>query len=890
MQISSLHISTIPRLPLYIIPLLSLLTTNAQAQTQLPSTVYIWPMGNASQNAMMSSLAGVVNHQTSGALLLSPDNGSLPNPRFWLDQLKLSYPTVQSQVQSNSFLLINQFKSKLSGYILYDQSVNNQSLNIATSIAGVTNAIIVDPSTQINAQIAGLPMLADARNMTYTQAYNNYATLYNKDMIFHQSVGFDHHLRDFAIQNKGFVYYTSPTTLNPTAQPAYASNQNHQGRVFGWADSEVDLFNQASQNNQQVVASNYSWSTSTTSNWKVPIQQQKYHTPGNVTTKTGKHYVAFVMSDGDNAQWLTNGFPTDPKWFGSPYRGNFNMTWDFTPSLKDMNPTAHNYLYSKASNGAYKDNFVDAGGAGTAFPSQYPDINGLAADIAQSMASADLKVTSILDPTYTKSKLTPILDQDQVMGIMFKTYDNYYRRNAAIDWYNGKPIMSVKYSLWDGADTAQSLAAALNASTHTNAIDDQLSYDIINVHPWSVNGPTGAGSTGDPMSNLNQLTQWLDPSKVEVVTLEEMMVQLRNHFGTPLPGAQINATWTRNASDVWTTRTNWTGASPNFIDANVTFGSAITAPRVITLNLPVKAGALNFNSAFAYTLSGIPTNTLTLDTTTGSAAINVTTGNHSISAPLALADDTVITVTPSTSTLTITNLQTTPRALTKSGAGTLQVNRVRASALNITAGTLRIATNGGDPGLTIVNTLTLSPTAALDLTNNDLVVNNGDFATIQSLVFAGYSSSPDPTKTGITSTSSQSVNGTTILALFNNALAGFTQWPPGSGNFIATEAIAGKYTYLGDTNQDGQVTPQDYTAVDSNLGATNIDPGIAWFYGDTNFDTNITPQDYTAIDSALGFGQGNPLAARGLAPIPEPTTLPLLAVAFLLLPRRHRLN
>lgn len=78
-------------------------TTSALGQTtpQLPSTVYIWPMGNFAQNAMMSSLAGVVNRSTNGELLLSPDNGSQPNPRFWLDRLKEQYPTVQSQVQSN---------------------------------------------------------------------------------------------------------------------------------------------------------------------------------------------------------------------------------------------------------------------------------------------------------------------------------------------------------------------------------------------------------------------------------------------------------------------------------------------------------------------------------------------------------------------------------------------------------------------------------------------------------------------------------------------------------------------------------------------------------------------------------------------------------------------
>jgi hypothetical protein len=292
---------------LFILGLLVALTAaGAGAQVQLPTTVTIYPMGTFAENAMISSLAGVVNKTTNGELLLSPDNGNLPNPRYWLDRLKEQYPTVQSQVQSNTLLLLNKYKSKVSGYVLYDRSVNPHSLNMATSIAGVTNAIIVDPSTQLTANIAGLPMIADARSMTYQQVYNTYAGQFNKDMLLHQDLYFDHHLRDYAIQNKIFTYFTDPTALNPTGQPAYASNQNHQGRIFGWANSEFDLFNQASQSNQQAVASNYGWSYSTTSKWKVPIAAQKYHPPGSVTTKTGKHYVAFVMSDGDNTQWLTN--------------------------------------------------------------------------------------------------------------------------------------------------------------------------------------------------------------------------------------------------------------------------------------------------------------------------------------------------------------------------------------------------------------------------------------------------------------------------------------------------------------------------------------------------------------------------------------------------------
>ena len=495
----------------------------------LPQTVYIWTMGTSSENIMMASLAGIVNRSTQGELLLSPIvNRSLPSPVFWLDQLFAAHPEVRAHAEGDPSFFIARYRSMLSGYVLYDRAVNAHSINLATSIAGVTNAIMVDPATLSYANAAGLPLIADTRNMTYSQVYAQYGSQFNKAMLFHHGTTYDETLRDYAIMNRGFVFYTDPTDLNP-----YAANQDHEGRIYGWGTSEFDLFWQASQNNQQIVAGDWTWSGSTTAKWKVPLAPQPYHAPADVVTEAGKHYVAFVMSDGDNVSSLTGAWATDPRWFGSPYRGNFDMTWDLTSTLAEVNPVAFNYYYQHASSGAHKDNFVSAHGAGTLFPSQYPDNAGLVASISQSMKTADQKVVSILDPSYDTNTLYPILDDPQVMGMMFKTYDAGYRgRDGTLDWHNGKPILSVKYSLWDGIQTARQIADALNASTHRDGVHDPASYSIVNVHPWSTLGPTGTGF-GEPMSNLNQLVQWLDPTKVKVVTLEELMVHLLNNFGTP---------------------------------------------------------------------------------------------------------------------------------------------------------------------------------------------------------------------------------------------------------------------------------------------------------------------------------------------------------------------
>lgn len=501
----------------------------AQAGPTLPQTVYIWYEGASSpSNITMASLAGIVNRNTKGELLLSPIGNSLPNPVFWLDQLITSHPEVRMSYESDPAVLIARYKSMLSGYVLYDRAVNEHSLNMATSIAGVADAIIVDPAMIAYALAAGLPRIADTRTMTYSQVYAQYSTQFNRSMLFHHGTTFDETLIDYAIMNRGFVFYTDPITLS-----LYAGNQDHQGRIYGWGSSEFDLFSQASQNNQQVVAGDWTWSGSTTAKWNVPLAPQPYHASANVVTKPGKHYVAFVMSDGDNVSSLTGAWATDPRWFGSPYRGNFDMTWDLTSTLAEVNPVAFNYYYQHASSGAHKDNFVSAHGAGTLFPSQYPDNPGLVASISQSMKLADQRVISILDPSYATNALYPILDDPQVVGMMYKTYDAGYRsRDGALDWHNGKPILSVKYSLWDGIQSAREIADALNASPHRDAIHDPASYSIVNVHPWSTLGPTGTG-TGDPMSNLNQLAQWLDSTKVNVVTLEELIVTLRKNFGTP---------------------------------------------------------------------------------------------------------------------------------------------------------------------------------------------------------------------------------------------------------------------------------------------------------------------------------------------------------------------
>jgi hypothetical protein len=383
--------------------------------------------------------------------------------------------------------------------------------------------------------------------------------------------------------------------------------------------------------------------------------------------------------------------------------------------------------------------------------------------------------------------------------------------------------------------------------------------------------------------------------------------------------------WNKNASGAWGEDASWILGVPDAPDAPANFPSSATA-QAINVDADYTVGSITFDSPAAYTLFGA--GHLNLQTTAGPASIHVVAGAHVITAPLIISSDASIAVDPPLGSLRLSSLTNTGKSLTKSGPGTVIINGPQinspGSTFNANGGTTDFNTDAGSTtsallGVTVAatlnfkttqhlasvaiastgkvnlgangsrmlvtNSLSIASGGALDLADNDLVVVNGAFSTIQNLVFTGYRSGVDSTATGIVSTTAQVDNGNEILIVFDNALAGISDWPQGSGDTVAANAIIGKYTYLGDFNIDGQVTPQDYTSIDSNLGTNNIPLGVAWFYGDGNFDGNITAQDYTTIDSALGLGVGQPLTVQA---VPEPLTLSPLFLPIALSIRRRR--
>jgi hypothetical protein len=375
----------------------------------------------------------------------------------------------------------------------------------------------------------------------------------------------------------------------------------------------------------------------------------------------------------------------------------------------------------------------------------------------------------------------------------------------------------------------------------------------------------------------------------------------RNMYGVViLRAGPPRNTWIIDADGTWTGINNWDPMVPNAAGVEAAFAGAITAPRTVTVNNTITVGGLFFDNASAYTIAG--TNTLTLDATSGDVQINVANGNHTISAPITLADNAVITVTPAASTLTLTGaLGASGRNLTKAGAGTLRVPNVRAAGLTISGGTVAVAASGTNAGVSVVNTLSIAgdatPTAKLDLANNAAIVDytgTSPVATVRQQILAGRGGSglgQTWNGQGITSSAAATAEAESrSVGYAENSALPLGAYTTFRGQTVDSTSVLMAFTRTADANLDGVVNDDDVTIVGASYA-----PGVAgasWGVGDFDYNGFVDDDDVTLL-GAFYDPSAPPLAApaAAVAAVPEPGTLAILTsglIAILAVRRKSR--
>lgn len=187
--------------------------------------------------------------------------------------------------------------------------------------------------------------------------------------------------------------------------------------------------------------------------------------------------------------------------------------------------------------------------------------------------------------------------------------------------------------------------------------------------------------------------------------------------------------WNGSASTTWSTAGNWTAGTPNAPGAVAKLGPIPTAATTIAVDGPKTVGGILFDNPNSYTVTGAAGDTLTLSNGVAAASITVSSGNHTVSAPIVLATSANATTATGT-TLTLSGPISGTRSLIVSGTGTTVLTGANTYAgTTINSGTLTIG-NGGTTGSLGTGDVIIAPAAAL-------VFNRSDNITISNNILGG---------------------------------------------------------------------------------------------------------------------------------------------------------
>lgn len=376
--------------------------------------------------------------------------------------------------------LITHFKPRISGYILCNPS--DTTTNAAISICSPLNGIAINASDTALLDSIGLPQLYNTNLHGGRWSFDTFQNTYSDKILTMQDWAKSSFLADYSVFAGAYQFYDFPTDVQSLH---VMSHINHNGAVFGWFDAEEYLVTATSQGGLHMHASDWSSNLSVYSNFSIPQQHQVNHTDDTVL-RPGVHTVCFLMTDGDNIQWLGGAFINGAGWYGNPHRGEQNIGWAISPALAELGPTQMKYIYdSAATTPTGRDGFVAApSGMGYSYPDVFAAPDSGADITSRMMQKADLSILNVIGINYNAASLAPYLNKPNIDAILYYTYGaNYYALHGFTDCINGKPVITARYNLVQGEFSTYTLAQAIDTMPKNPYSDD--GYSLIAVNVWS---------------------------------------------------------------------------------------------------------------------------------------------------------------------------------------------------------------------------------------------------------------------------------------------------------------------------------------------------------------------------------------------------------------------
>jgi hypothetical protein len=293
---------------------------------------------------LFTSLEGIVNRTQPRMACVNPREGE---GRFtWLKLHNLSYSMV------SGYDAILKYRTNVTGLVVTDPD-QPHTLNLATTMAGVNSELICDPSllaTLTNAPYH-LPIVDDLRGRfadkyaVYGFLYTNYWPQCTHRIFAGMGPGLHGHLRDYLIAVKCATVWLGPGKTNDAELLRLFVSQMTpvEGVYMGWWPGEGDGLEWIARYGIPVLASDFFCNGTVFSGVGRSIRIPAIPPPPPLENKV---YVALILSDGDNVQYMQHTMKMD---WENAARGTIPIGWTASPLAVDLDPVMLDYYWSTAT-------------------------------------------------------------------------------------------------------------------------------------------------------------------------------------------------------------------------------------------------------------------------------------------------------------------------------------------------------------------------------------------------------------------------------------------------------------------------------------------------------------------------------------------------------------
>ena len=542
--------------------------------------------GDVARGMMVQSVSGLaakaVNEGRADEMVwVSTGNADLER---WYAMWMKSAGRIEMRGELEPWDLVERFAKRgiVKGYILYrlDQSrgeINQHrtgmdlSVNVASSLAGILDAIIVDESLEEQAKAHGLKLLLDARGKTQAWCFQTYKDRFNRRLLCTQDPR-KLHVRDLAIAQGALTIYGSENVVADALkwlEPPAA--------ILGWNGGDEFVTTRAS-----TVQGHFQ----TASDWcmNLPVlmagseaakqAKVKRFDPRQIDWNDRRSGVSFIASDGDNVQFFEGGFFSDKSYWGNKQRGAIPFGWSCCfAHLSQLAPAAVEYAASSAT---ANDSFIEWGGGyyyPDLFAAERPDRWELLARHAQ--RTWDLMQengTSVIGFNVWKPESEDARKAYEVfagqceglLGILVFQYAPYEGGAGKVFWVKDRrgveiPVITARYSIWEHSNarprsgTPAKVAREIRETVAKAQASDLPRYDWGTAHVWSYFRE--APGDDENAENLPQADAWKNggmrgcapvmwcakrlPKEIRVISPEEMIWRVRMKHNAELTKREI---------------------------------------------------------------------------------------------------------------------------------------------------------------------------------------------------------------------------------------------------------------------------------------------------------------------------------------------------------------